>query len=130
MSQDHFSRTLKFWRAVETFNLPDIPTKRRNDHKLFTEMKPGTRMPWEEDDLFVGKEGKQWRHTLYFHVVAKDAVVNVLARLTGSKEFRDPVPGRTCLSALVVDRWGRPTDGSYFPAAFIHAIKILQEGKN
>ena len=130
MSQDHFSRILKFWRAVETFNLPDIPAKRRNDHKLFTEMKPGMRMPWEEDDLFVEKEGKQWRHTLYFHVVAKDAVVNVLARLTGSKEFRDPVPGRTCLSALVVDRWGRPADGCYFPAAFIHAIKILQEGKN
>lgn len=130
MYQDHFTRTLQFWRAVETFNLPDIPTRRRNDHKLFTEWKPGVRMPWDEGELFAGEEGKEWRHTLYFHVVAKDAVVNLLARLTGSAAFHDPVPGRTSLAALVVDRWGRPSDGGYFPAAFIYAIKLLQEGRH
>src|SRR3954463_805347 len=122
MSQDHFSRTLKFWRAVETYNLPDIPAQRRSDHKIFTEFEPGDRMPWEDAEKFTAREGKEWRHVLYFHVVTKGVIVDLLARLTGSTEFRDPVPGRTCLSAIVVDQWGKLTEGGYFPAAFIHAI--------
>lgn len=127
MLQDHISKTLKFWRAVETFHLPDIPAQRRNDQKIFTEFGPGGRKPWVDEERFAFVEGKEWRHVLFFSVVFKDDVVNLLARLTRSEEFRDPVPGKTCLSALVVDQWGKPSIGGYFPAAFIYAIKILEE---
>jgi len=130
MSRDHCLDVLKFWRAIETFYLPEIPTKSRNDNKVYRFLEPGARLPWEPDEIPAVKEGKAWRHTLYFCVVTKDAVVDLLARLTGSKEFRDPVPGKTCLSALVLDHPGMPSERSYFPAAFIYGIKILLEKKN
>ncbi|MBN9382681.1 MAG: ATP-binding protein [Chitinophagaceae bacterium] len=125
MPQHQYLDILKFWRAIETFHLPDIPM-----NKPYKLLEPGTPLPWEPDGASAVKEGKEWRHTLYFHIVAKEEVVSLLARLTGSKEFREPVPGRTCLSALVVDHFGQSAGRSYFPAAFIYAIKIIQEKGN
>ena len=72
-------------------------------------------------------EGRQWKHTLYFHVVAKEAVLELLATLCRSTEFREPVFGRTCLSALVLNQQGEPAERSYSPAAFVYGIKMLRE---
>ena len=125
----HYKNVLKFWRAMETFSLPDIPTRKKYDSRIFTALEPGKRIrfPWEPGVLAVPAEGKQWRHTLYFNVVAKETVVELLARLSGSTEFRDPVSGNTCLSALVVDHPGRPAVGTYSPAAFLYGIKIIRD---
>lgn len=125
MSQRQYLDILKFWRAIETFYLPDIPL-----HKTYKLLEPGKPLPWEPDGISAVKEGKEWRHTLYFHIAGKEEVVSLLARLTGSKEFREPVPGRTCLSALVLDHFGQPAGRSYFPVAFIYAIKIIREQGN
>lgn len=125
MSQYHYQDVLKFWRAVETFYLPDIPAR-----KSYELLEPGGALPWEPGGTAALKEGKEWRHTLYFSIAAKEEVVSLLARLTGSKEFREPVPGRTCLSALVLDHFGRAAERGYFPAAFIYAIKILRDRRD
>ena len=125
MSQRHCLDILKFWRAVETFYLPDIPA--RKSYKL---LEPGKLLPWEPGGASALKEGKEWRHTLYFSIVAKEEVVSLLARLTGSKEFREPVTGRTCFSALVLDHFGQAAERGYFPAAFIYAIKILRDRRD
>ena len=128
-SMAHFTNVLKFWRSVETFTLPDISAK-RNRNKVYQELEPGKSLPWEPGALPAAKEDKQWRHTLYFHVIDKESVVDLLARLSGSEEFREPVGGRTCLSAMVVDQLGRPNERSYSSAAFVFGIKILREKKD
>ncbi|HEY4288652.1 MAG TPA: DEAD/DEAH box helicase [Puia sp.] len=125
----HFTNVLKFWRSVETFTLPDIAAK-RNRPNVYQELEAGKRLPWEPGALPEAREGKQWRHTIYFHVIDKEAVVDSLARLSGSEEYREPVGGRTCLSAMVVDQLGRPNERSYSSAAFIFGIKILREKKD
>ena len=125
ISQNHYTKVLKFWRSIETFTLPDIPAKKK-DQKIHTELKAGNDLPWEPGKLPL-KDGKRWKHTLYFNVVPKEAVVSLLARLSGSTEFREPVSGLTCLSALVLDYMGQPADQTYCPAAFIYGIKILRE---
>jgi hypothetical protein len=127
VSLNHYVNVLKFWRSVETFTLPDTPAKKRNDNKIHTQLMPGRPLPWEPGRFAAPKEGKKWKHTLYFHVVAKEAVVDLLARLSGSMEFRDPIGGLTCGSALVLDQMGQPAERTYSPAAFIYGIKIIRE---
>jgi AAA domain len=129
-NRDHYRTILQFWRSTEIFTLPDIPSRKRKDHKTFTELHPDGPLPWEAGAFPVPAEGKQWKHTLYFHVVAKEAVVELLATLCRSTEFREPVFGQTCLSALVVNQQGEPAERSYSPAAFVYGIKILREKLN
>lgn len=126
-NREHYRNILQFWRSTEIFTLPDIPSRKKKDHKIYTELQPDRPLPWEDGAFPVPAEGKQWKHTLYFHVVAKEAVVELLARLCGSDEFREPVFGQTCLSALVLNQQGEPAERSYSPAAFVHGIKVLWE---
>ena len=126
-NREHYRNILQFWRSTEIFTLPDIPAGKRNDHKTYTELQPNGPLPWEDGAFPVPAEGKQWKHTLYFHVVAKEAVLELLATLCRSTEFREPVFGRTCLSALVLNQQGEPAERSYSPAAFVYGIKILRE---
>lgn len=125
MMVEHDKNILRFWRAIETFNLPDVPVSRWK--RQFTDLKDGEDLPWEPGVLPSPKEGKQWRHTIYFHVVSKQDVVALLSRLSDSKEFREPVGGDTCLSAVVVNHLGKPVERTYSPAAFIYGIKIIRE---
>ncbi|MDO6432073.1 AAA domain-containing protein [Flavitalea sp. BT771] len=127
--QDHSTNVLKFWRSVETFTLPDIPYAFQDtDNKRYTVLGPPVRLPWEPGELPAVPESKQWKHTLYFHTVLKGGVVDLLAKLTGSKEYREPVYGLTCLSALVLDGSGRPSERGYTPAGFIYGIKVIEDG--
>ncbi len=126
-NREHYRNILQFWRSAEIFTLPDIPTSKRKDSRIFTPLKPDGPLPWEDDTFPVPAAEKQWKHTLYFHVVAKEAVVELLAGLCGSAEFREPVFGQTCLSALVLNQQGQPAERSYSPAAFVYGIKILRE---
>ncbi len=126
-NREHFRNILQFWRSTEIFTLPDIPSRKVKDHKTYTELRSDEPLPWEDGSFPVPAVGKQWKHTLYFHVVAKAAVVELLATLCRSTEFREPVFGRTCLSAVVLNQQGEPTERSYSPAAFVYGIKILRE---
>ncbi|MBS1607055.1 MAG: ATP-binding protein [Bacteroidetes bacterium] len=123
--EDHYKNILRYWRAIETFNLPDAPVAKWK--KQFSDLKDGEDLPWEPGVLPSPKEGKQWRHTLYFHVVSKQDVISLLSRLSDSKEYREPVGGDTCLSAVVVNHLGLPVERTYSPAAFIYGIKIIRE---
>jgi hypothetical protein len=126
-NREHYRNILRFWRSAEIFTLPDIPAGKRNDRKIHTELQPNEPLPWEDGAFPVPTEGRQWKHTLYFHVVAKEAVLELLATLCRSTEFREPVFGRTCLSALVLNQQGEPAERSYSPAAFVYGIKMLRE---
>jgi len=126
-NSEHYRNILRFWRSAEIFTLPDIPAEKRNDRKIYTELQPHEPLPWEDGAFPVPAEGRQWKHTLYFHVVAKEAVLELLATLCRSTEFREPVFGRTCLSALVLNQQGEPAERSYSPAAFVYGIKMLRE---
>jgi hypothetical protein len=127
---DHYTCILRYWRAIEIFTLPDIPVRNKNDHKRFKTLKPRDELPWEPGSLPPPREGKQWKHTLYFHLVSKEAVAQLLARLTGSEGFHEPVGGYTCLSALVIDQQGVPVERTYTPSAFVYGIKVIRERRN
>ncbi|HEV9038625.1 MAG TPA: AAA domain-containing protein [Puia sp.] len=122
----HYATILRFWRSVETFTLPDIPAKKKTEPLLLPDMP----LPWDAGELPAPKEGRKWRHTLYFHIVPKTTVINHLARLTGSNEFLDGVGGETCLSALTLDSHGQPFGRGYSAAAFIYGIKAIREKRN
>lgn len=140
---DHYTNILRFWRSIETFTLPDLGRIRSED--ICTVLSPGDPLPWENqrapraNTSEVGEtqppfpspaEGRRWRHTLYFHIVEKEMIIADLARRTSSSEYRDPVSGITCLSALVVDQNGRPGLRSYAPAAFVYAMKLIRQRHN
>ena len=125
---DHYTNILRYWRSVETFNLPEVHWKKTDAEP--TILKPGSPLPWENPEFPPPPENRRWKHTLYFHVAAKEAVIALLARLTGSTEYREPVGGDTCMSALVLDHSGRPTTRSYAPVAFAYAIKLIRKKQN
>jgi len=125
---NHYTNILRYWRSVETFNLPDVHWKKADAEPTLLE--PGTPLPWEDPEFPPPPENRRWKHTLYFHVVAKEAVIALLAELTGSTEYRDPAGGETCMSALVLDHAGRPTPRSYAPVAFAYAIKLIRKKQN
>ncbi|HEV2478682.1 MAG TPA: AAA domain-containing protein [Puia sp.] len=125
---DHYTNIFRYWRSVETFSLPDVNRKRGDAEP--TILKPGVPLPWEDPAFPPPPENRRWKHTLYFHLVDKEAVVKLLATLTGSTEYRDPVAGETCMSALVLDQAGRPAVRSYAPVAFGYAIKLIRKKQN
>ncbi len=127
---DHYANILKFWRSAETFVLPDIAIRNSSDQYICTPLRPETPLPWNAGELPEPRAERRWKHTLYFFVVDKESVVDLLARLTDSTEYRDPVGGKTCAAALVVDQLGRPGYRSYAPAAFIYAIRLIREKRD
>jgi AAA domain len=131
---DHYSNLLRFWRAVETFTLPDIPDykvkirKGEDNPYILREGKP---LPWAPGQLRPPKEGKRWIYTLFFYIVGKESIAEWLARLTHSTaDYREKAGGETGMSALVLDEFGRPVPRGYAPAAFIHAIRLIRESRN
>ncbi|MBN8851401.1 MAG: hypothetical protein BGO55_09135 [Sphingobacteriales bacterium 50-39] len=128
ITRDHYTNVLKFWRAIETFNLPDLPPPFEGHRsKEYSVLEPEDTLPWQSDK-FPSLEGdKQWRHTLYFYAVEKESVIETLAKLSQSKEFREPASGQTFFSALILNQRGQLIERSYMPAAWIYGIKILQE---
>ena len=84
---DHYSHVLKFWRAVETFNLPDLPLPFEGQRsKEYSVLEPEGVLPWRSDKFPLLEGDKQWRHTLYFYAVEKESVIGTLAKLSQSKE--------------------------------------------
>ena len=131
-SRSHIDNVLKFWRAIETFNLPGMPEPGRSDDKAFTELNPGDPLPWQDQKYFLASEGRRWRHTLYFYPLAKESVMALLREWWphASDDFREPLRGTTYLSALVLDQEGAPAERTYTRSAFTYGIKLLREQRN
>jgi hypothetical protein len=132
---DHYSNLFRFWRAVETFTLPDIPDYKRRLGKAAEDnphiLTAGKPLPWMSGQMRPAKEGKRWKYTLFFYVIAKESIVEWLTRLGDSTaDYREKAGGETCMSALVVDEYGKPVPRGYAPAAFIHAIRLIRESRN
>lgn len=126
--RDHYTNVLKFWRAIETFNLPDLPAPFEGQRsKEYNVLEPERFLPWQLEKFPPLEGDKQWRHTLYFYSVEKESVIEALAKLSQSKEYREPVSGQTFFSALILNQRGQLVERSYTPAAWIYGIKILQE---
>lgn len=130
ITRDHYTNVLKFWRAIETFNLPDLPLPFEGHRsKEYSVLEPEDTLPWQSDK-FPSLEGdKQWRHTLYFYAVEKESVIDTLAKLSQSKEFREPVSGQTFFSALILNQRGQLIERSYMPAAWIYGKKKKRKYK-
>lgn len=125
---DHYTNILRYWRSVETFSLPEVSWSKGDAE--YTLLEPDKPLPWQNPEFIPPPENRRWKHTLYFHLVDKEAVIALLARLTNSTEYRDPVGGETCMSALVLDHSGRPATRSYAPVAFAYAIKLIRKKQN
>ncbi|OQP53448.1 hypothetical protein A4H97_23675 [Niastella yeongjuensis] len=127
----HYSNVLKFWRAIETFDLPDVPVPKLKDEKVFTELWLGDTFPWESGK-FLKTKGKRWKHTLYFFCTPKQSVVDWLTILAPSPQNtnQEPLTDITCLAALVLDDNGMPAERTYIRASFAYGLKILKEGKS
>lgn len=132
-NKSHYADVLKFWRSIETFGLPDIPDpKRLGQGKELYELQFGEELPWEHENFAYAEPGKRWRHTLYFFIVAKEDVMKLLETFTphSSDEYREPLAGLTCLSAIVLDQYGQPQERSYIRSSFAYGLKILRERGN
>jgi hypothetical protein len=117
-------RILRYWCSTEIFTLPDVPAAlKSNDRKIIVDLRPGDPLPW--NGAILG--GPVRRHTLYFFIVEKEAVAELLAKLSRSDEYRERVPGDTCLSALNLDHRGVPGKWSYSGADFAYGIHMIRE---
>ncbi len=131
---DHYSNLLRFWRAMETFTLPDLPhynKKRKKGEENPHILRETSALPWAPGHVRPAKEGKRLKYTLYFYIVPRESVVEWLARLSHSAgDYREKTGGETCMSSLVLDEFGKPVPRGYAPAAFIHAIRLIRESRN
>ncbi|MBO9594110.1 MAG: ATP-binding protein [Niabella sp.] len=118
---------LKFWRAIEIFNLPDLLP----NSKLY---KPNTPLPWELE--YEQSENYNWHHVVFLGRVAKEQVVDRIEKTIGyrpSKEdqFEEKVSGYTCLAVMIVNEDGRcNADNGYLQASYLHGLLCLQNKKS
>lgn len=135
-SSPHFVNVLKFWRAIETFTLPDVPAAKLGDGKQYFRLTPEDPLPWNGGALAPSGEkpsgDKQWKHTLYLHCFPKVAVTRALIKLAPdpSDEFLEPQSGTTCLASLVIDHRGQPLERTYVRSAFAYGLDILAANGN
>lgn len=117
---------LNFWRAIEIFNLPDLPT----EANLFQK---GASLPWElphenEKDL-------KWHHIVFLGRIPKKIITEKIEEATDyvpSEEeiWEERITGNTCLAALIVDEDGRcGLDNGYIQPSYIHGLMCLQNHK-
>ncbi|HMH23663.1 MAG TPA: AAA domain-containing protein [Puia sp.] len=130
--KSHTARVLKYWRSIETFTLPDMPDPKFFRQKYFTGLRRGDELPWQSADFLSAPPGKEWRHTLYFYPVTKEAVIRLLEELVpqSQNEFREAQPGNTFHAALVLDQAGLAAERTYRRSYFPYGIKILRERRN
>jgi len=127
----HYKSVLRFWRAIEIFHLPDLPKPKRDDRRIFTELYPDKTLPWNEPDFQSRKHGKRWQHTLYFCPVEKQHVITLIDKYVKGAgiDFQEPLPGKTCLSSLVLGEYGNLPERSYVRASFIYGLKIVKNNE-
>lgn len=132
MKNTHFINVLKFWRAIETFSLPDLPSVVQGSRKEEITLEPGESFPWEQEEYFYPEKGKQWRHTLYFYPVEKELVIKQLEKLVPnpSKDYREPLAGKTCLAAIIITQQGQAIERAYVRSSFLYGMKILKEKRD
>lgn len=128
----HYTDILKFWRSVEAFNMPDVPTADRKKGKIYTELYKDDMLPWESDRMQNASPKKKWKHTLYFYCIKKEAVVELINRLVPDpdEEHAEPIYGNTCLASIVINQNGELIEKTYIRAAFAYGIKLLTENKS
>lgn len=117
---------LKFWRDIETFNLPNLPDK-------LPSLKTNIPLPWDitKEPL---KDAKR-RHILYFGKQRKLHITSLIDDLTGQiqekPDWIEKVSGDTCMAVLIVEENGLlGEDGGYLQASYIHGLKRLQAGQD
>ncbi|PTS97459.1 hypothetical protein DBR11_17080 [Pedobacter sp. HMWF019] len=117
-------KILSFWRDVEIFNLPDLREK-----EVLHLADP---LPWNEERP-SSSAYKTWRYTLYFGRVPKSKVIQVIEKELSNndteEEWKEPVTGFTCFSALILDENGRPDERSYIQSSFIHGLNCLHNNE-
>lgn len=130
----HYLKTLKFWRAVEAFNLPDLIIPRRNEPKYHVELKHNDKLPWELPRYASSEPNLKWKHTIYFGCLPKEKIMDVIRQYLKDKsevfDMPQTLTGQTWMTALVVDALGKPYDNTYTRAAFTYALKALVENKS
>lgn len=114
---------LSFWRDIEIFNLPDLPSKA----KLF---KYGSVLPWE----IPVKEEKEikWQHIVFFGKLSKEDVTTKIEGVIDYKaeeedEFKEKVSGSTCMAAMLIEQNGQSAiDNGYIQPSYLYGLKCLQ----
>jgi superfamily I DNA and/or RNA helicase len=123
----HNISVLRFWRAIEAFNLPDLPEPKKKDKRRFTFLGDNEPFPWEYIPTFNRTDKKKWKHTVYFGCMKKQRVMDVIRKEVADREEQiEPLTGSTWLSAIVVDEKGCLYDKIYTRAAFSYAVKMLR----
>ncbi|PSL42708.1 AAA domain-containing protein [Chitinophaga niastensis] len=124
----HSLNVLKFWRAIEAFNLPDLPEQKIRDTRKFTQLRSNVLFPWETPSS-VSVPDRKWKHTIYFGCMLKQRVLDVIrTAVTDDEEQIEPLLGSTWLSAIVVDEKGCIYYKTYTRAAFSYAVEVLIAG--
>ncbi|SEA92349.1 DEAD/DEAH box helicase [Pedobacter hartonius] len=117
---------LSFWRAIEVFNLPDLPTEAKP-------FQSGAQLPWElprenEKDL-------KWHHIIFLGKIPKQDITTKIEKAISyipseEEKWEERISGDTCLAALIVDEEGRcSSDNGYIQASYIHGLLCLQNNK-
>jgi hypothetical protein len=126
---NHYQQVLSYWRDIEIFNMPDLPRNERNPGKVHTKLFSQERLPWQTSAMQKNSPNKKWVHTLYFHCIKKQAVIDQLNKLLPpvDDDYREPIGGTTCLAFLLLDQAGQPMEKTYIRASFAYGLTLLQQ---
>lgn len=117
---------LNFWRAIEIFSLPDLPT----EAKLF---QAGISLPWELPN--ENEKDLRWHHILFLGRISKQDITAEIEKATSyvpseEEKLEDLISGNTCLAALVIDQEGHCSSvNGYIQASYVHGLLCLQKHK-
>ena len=126
---NHYKQVLSFWRDIEIFNMPDLPRNERKPGKVHKKLTREEKLPWQIAAMQTNSPKKQWVHTLYFHCIPKQAVIDQFSELLPPDDdgYQEPIGGYTCLAFLMLDQAGRPLEKTYVRTSFAYGLTLLQQ---
>lgn len=134
-TNDEPLRVLKFWRDLETFNIPTTPTAKDNTPqiKVTTLRRRGAQstLPWHREE-FAPTEPHAFLHVVYVGVADVEDLARLVLRGTLPAEDLSErevqrVSGQGWLAAFVVNEHGVPLPNSYLAASYAHGVDAFRE---
>jgi hypothetical protein len=104
---------LDFWRAVEWFDMPSIPSVSGEGWTF--DVGRGDPLPWNSDHPIRGAKSEKrmvWRHTVYVGAFPREEIFKRLKEIFKSERYEELPEGESAIAAFTVTDEGFLVEGS------------------
>lgn len=123
-------RTLRLWRDVEAFQVPDLPGDMTRQTYKARAFYKGSDLPWEEE-AFASTDRFIWTHTIYLGEISKRSAYlrmtkQISRNLTEGDELNaEAISGAGFSAIMTVGHDGLVLEAGYEVASYVPAFRLL-----